>query len=156
MNDLGKFVKKLSELPLAELSANLEQTLAGIDNLARDPELRRTIAGLNRITTQLDTTIKLINTGTLPQLNATLTEVDTTIGLINAGTISQLNATLTEVDTLVRDMDNWVSPDSQLASDLQNSLNAVAEAARAITELTDMLARHPEALIQGKKSEGQL
>jgi hypothetical protein len=43
-----------------------------------------------------------------------------------------------------------------LYDDLRNSLNALSEAARSITDLTDMLSRHPEALIQGKKSEGQL
>ena len=156
MNDLGKFVKKLSDLPLAELFANLEKTMAGVDDLARDPELRKAIAALNRLTTKLGTTIELVNTATIPQLNAALTEIDTTIELVNTATISQLNATLREVDTLVRDMANWVSPDSQLYSDLRNSLGALSEAARAITELTDLLARHPEALIQGKKSEGQL
>ena len=156
MNDLGKFVKKLSELPLAKLFANLEKTMIGIDDLARDPALRQAIAALNRVTTKLDTTIDLVNTATIPQLNATLTEVDTTIELINTATISQLNATLAEIDTLVRDMDNWVSADSPLYNDLRGSLSALSEAARAITELTDMLARHPEALIQGKQSEGQL
>ena len=87
MSDLGTFVKKLSELPLAELSANLEKTMAGIDDLVRGPEMRQAIAGLNRIATELDTTIKLLNTGTIPQFNATLTEADTTIELINTGTI---------------------------------------------------------------------
>ncbi len=156
MNDLGKFVKKLSDLPLAELFANLEKTMAGVDDLARDPELRRAIAALNRLTSKLDTTIELVNTATIPQLNAALTEIDTTIELVNTATISQLNATLKEVDTLVRDMDNWVSPDSLIYNDLRSSLSALSEAARAITELTDLLARHPEALIKGKKNEGQL
>jgi paraquat-inducible protein B len=134
MNDLGRFMKNLSELPLAELSADLKKTMIGIDKLVSDPELRKAVAALNRIITELDTTIEMINTGTIPQFNATLTEVD----------------------TLVKDLDNWVSPDSLLYNDLRNSLNALSEAARAITDLTDMLARHPEALIQGKKSEGQL
>lgn len=156
MNDLGIFVNKLSKLPLDEIAADLKKAMTGIDDLARDPALRQAIATLNRVTTKLDTTIELVNIATIPQLNATLTEVDSTIKLINTATISQLNATLAEIDTLVRDMDNWVSADSPLYNDLRGSLNALSEAARAITELTDMLARHPEALIQGKKSEGQL
>ncbi len=134
MNDLGKFMKKLSDLPLDDISVELKKTMVGIDKLVSSPELHKVIESLNRIITDLDTTIEMINTGTIPQVNTTLTEVE----------------------TLVKDMDNWVSADSVLYDDLRNSLKALSEAARSITDLTDMLSRHPEALIQGKKSEGQL
>jgi paraquat-inducible protein B len=134
MNDLGKFTKNLSDLPLGEISTELKKTMVGIDKLVSSPELHKAIELLNRIITELDTTIEMINTGTIPQVNTTLTEVE----------------------TLVKDMDNWVSADSVLYDDLRNSLKALSEAARSITDLTDMLSRHPEALIQGKKSEGQL
>lgn len=134
MNDLGKFMKKLSDLPLDEISTELKKTMSAIDELVSSPELRNAVQAVDRIITELDTTIELINTGTIPQVNSTLSEVE----------------------TLVKDMDNWVSADSVLYDDLRNSLNALSEAARSITDLTDMLSRHPEALIQGKKSEGQL
>jgi paraquat-inducible protein B len=134
MNDLGKFIKKINDLPLDKIFANLKTAMVGIDNLVNSPDLRKAIGALNRILTELDTTIALINTGTIPQVNSTLSEVE----------------------TLVKDMDNWVSADSLLYDDLRNSLNALSDAARSITDLTDMLSRHPEALIQGKKSEGQL
>ena len=134
MNDLGKFMKNLSDLPLNDISVELKKTMVGIDKLVSNPELPKAIEALNRIITELDTTIEMINTGTIPQVNTTLTEVE----------------------TLVKNMDNWVSADSVLYDDLRNSLNALSEAARSITDLTDMLSRHPEALIQGKKSEGQL
>jgi len=133
MNDLGTFVKKLSDLPLDEISAELKKTMVGIDKLVSSPELKTMLTAVEHIITQLDKTIELINSGTIPQANATLAEVE----------------------TLVRDMDNWVSADSLLYDDLRNSLNALSEAARSITDLTDMLSRHPEALIKGKKSEGQ-
>lgn len=134
MNDLGKFMKKLSELPLDEISTELNKTMTAIDKLVSSPELRNAVKAVDRIITELDTTVELINTGTIPQVNSTLSEVE----------------------ILVKDMDNWVSADSVLYDDLRNSLNALSEAARSITDLTDMLSRHPEALIQGKKSEGQL
>lgn len=134
MNDLGKFMKKLSDLPLDDISVELKKTMVGIDKLVSNPELPKAIEALNRIIKDLDTTIEMINTGTIPQVNTTLTEVE----------------------TLVKDMDDWVSADSVLYDDLRNSLKALSEAARSITDLTDMLSRHPEALIQGKKSEGQL
>jgi len=134
MNDLGKFMKKLSDLPLDEISTELKKTMSAIDELVSSPELRNAFQAVDRIITELDTTIELINTGTIPQVNSTLSEVE----------------------SLVKDMDNWVSADSVLYDDLRNSLNALSEAARSITDLTDMLSRHPEALIQGKKSEGQL
>lgn len=134
MNDLGRFMKNLSELPLDEISVELKKTMIGIEKLVSSPDLQTVITSLNRIIKELDTTIEMINTGTIPQVNSTLTEVE----------------------TLVKDMDNWVSADSVLYDDLRSSLKALSEAARSITELTDMLSRHPEALIQGKKSEGQL
>ncbi len=134
MNDLGEFMKKLSVLPLDEIAKDLKNTMVSIEKLVSNKELQNAISAINRVITELDTTIEMINTGTIPQVNTTLAEVE----------------------KLVKDMDNWVSADSLLYDDLRNSLNALSEAARSITDLTDMLSRHPEALIQGKKSEGQL
>jgi paraquat-inducible protein B len=99
MNDLGKFMKKLNDLPLDEIFADLEMTMNGIDNLVNNPDLRKAIGALNRMLTELATTIELINTGTIPQVNSTLSEVE----------------------TLVKDMDNLASADSVLYYDLRKS-----------------------------------
>ena len=40
--------------------------------------------------------------------------------------------------------------DAPLQSDLRQTLQDLSDAARAISELADLLGRHPEALIQGK------
>ena len=133
MNDLSGFLKKLNELPLQDIATDLKNTMLAIEKLVDSPELVRILKALDHVVNELNTTIELINSGTLPQLNNTFAEIE----------------------ILIKDMDNWVSADSPLYDDLRDSLRSISEAARSINDLTDMLSRHPEALIKGKSTERQ-
>jgi paraquat-inducible protein B len=133
MQDAAGFVKKLNELPLEKMGKDLQQALAGVDRLVNGPDLGNAVKSLRRV----------------------LAELETTTTTLNADTVPQINATLKEMETVVKDLDGWVSADAPLQGDLRKTLNDLSEAAKAISELADMLDRHPEALIQGKRSRDQ-
>ena len=128
MQGITRFVKKLDQVPLDEIGRELKQTVAGLNRFINDPELPKIIRKLRRIFDNLEQTTQTLNEETVPQINASLVELD----------------------GVIQEMDGWVSADAPLQSDLRKTLRDLSEAARAISELADMLGRHPEALIQGK------
>jgi paraquat-inducible protein B len=128
-----RFVKRLDQLPLEEIGRDLQQSLAGVEQLVNGPDLREAAASLGRIMAALETTAQSLNSDTVPGLNAALAEMK----------------------TVLKDLDQWVSADAPLQGDLRETLEALSKAARAVSELADVLERHPEALLQGKGGEGR-
>ena len=133
MQGVTRFLKKLDQLPLEAIGKDLQNTMAGMDKLVNGPDLRDAVQSLGDI----------------------LDELKTTTQTLNADTVPRINAALAEMATVLKDLDGWVSADAPLQGDLRKTLEELAAAGRAISELADMLERHPEALIQGKGSKDQ-
>ena len=133
MQGVTRFLKKLDQLPLEAIGKDLQNTMAGMDKLVNGPDLRDAVQSLGDI----------------------LDELKTTTQTLNADTVPRINTALAEMATVLKDLDGWVSADAPLQGDLRKTLEELAAAGRAISELADMLERHPEALIQGKGSKDQ-
>ena len=133
MQGITRFVKRLEELPLEDIGRDLQGTMTGLDRLVNGPDLRHTVQSLQAILKELGVTSRTLNADTLPKFNAALQEM----GMV------------------LKDLDGWVSADAPVQEDLRNMLRELAAAGRAVNDLADMLGRHPEALLQGKGSEGQ-
>jgi len=131
LRGITRIVKKLEQLPLEAIGRDLQHTMAGMDRLVNGPDLRDSVKSLRSI----------------------LAELESTTQKLNADTVPRVNAALTEMENVLKELDGWVSTDAPLQGDLQHTLKELADAARAVKELADMLDRHPEALIQGKGSE---
>ena len=120
---------------LPELQAKLESLLAKVDLIPFQKigdDLAKTLESANRMLDGIDTQVT-------PELKSTLAELRTT--LANA------NQVLEGADR------NITSADGPTLQALQQALDEVAGAARALRGLADYLERHPEALIQGKPEE---
>lgn len=120
---------------LPELQAKLESLLAKVDSIPFQKigdDLAKTLESANRMLDGIDTQVT-------PELKTTLAELRTT--LANA------NRVLEGADR------NITSADGPTLQALQQALDEVAGAARALRGLADYLERHPEALIQGKPEE---
>ena len=130
---ITRFVRKLDQLPLEDIGRDLQRTMAGLNRLVNDPNLRNAIQSLRTI----------------------LADLETTTQSLNAETVPKVNAALVEMETVLKDLDGWVSADAPLQGELRSTLEELTAAARAVSELADLLDRHPEALIQGKGSEKQ-
>jgi paraquat-inducible protein B len=133
MQGVTRFLKKLDQLPLEAIGKDLQNTMAGVDKLVNGPDLRDAVQSLGGI----------------------LDELKTTTQTLNADTVPRINTALAEMATVLKNLDGWVSADAPLQGDLRKTLEELAAAGRAISELADMLERHPEALIQGKGSKDQ-
>jgi len=133
MQGVTRFLKKLDQLPLEAIGKDLQNTMAGVDKLVNGPDLRDAVQSLGDI----------------------LDELKTTTQTLNADTVPRINTALAEMATVLKNLDGWVSADAPLQGDLRKTLEELAAAGRAISELADMLERHPEALIQGKGSKDE-
>jgi len=131
MQGVTRFLKKLDQIPLEAIGKDLQNTMAGMDKLVNSPDLRDAVQSLGDI----------------------LNELKTTTQTLNADTVPRINTALAEMATVLKNLDGWVSADAPLQGDLRKTLEELAAAGRAISDLADMLERHPEALIQGKKEQ---
>lgn len=131
MKGVASIVKKMDQLPLEEIGSDLQGTTAGINKLVNSSKLQNTVHTLNEILKDLKVTTKTLNSHTVPQANKNIIEME----------------------KLIKDMDSWVDEDSPLYDDLRKTLDELSRAAQSISDLADMLERHPEALIQGKNNE---
>ena len=68
-------------------------------------------------------------------------------------TLVSARGAIDSTNSLVRNANHLVAPDSTQAQKLDNTLQEVSRAARAVRVLADYLSRHPEALIRGKQGE---
>jgi paraquat-inducible protein B len=133
MQGVTRFIKKLDQLPLEDIGRDLQGSMAGLNRLVNDPDLPKIVQKLRRIFDNLETTTQTLNEETVPRINAALLEMD----------------------AVIKELNGWVSADAPLQGELRKTLQELSDAANAISNLADMLDRHPEALIQGKGSEGQ-
>jgi paraquat-inducible protein B len=131
MQGVTGFIKRLDDLPLEDVVMDLQQTLAGIDRLVNGPDIPRAVQSLGRM----------------------MGEFENTAISLNAETMPQFNAALVDIQKVLNNLDQWVSSDGPVQGDLNKMLQELSAAGRAISELSDMLERHPEALIQGKRGE---
>jgi paraquat-inducible protein B len=105
---LQAFVDKVSRLPLDELAGNLNGSLS-----------------------ELQKTLKQVNSSVLPQMRGTLQQAQKTLGTANES----------------------LADDSPARQQLGHAMEEVQRTARSVRVLTDFLSRHPEALIRGRTSE---
>ena len=105
---LQAFVEKLSKLPIDELAKNLNGSLS-----------------------ELQKTLKQVNSNVLPEMRGTLQQAQKTLNTAN--------------DSL--------GEDSPARQQLGQAMDEVQRTARSVRVLTDFLSRHPEALIRGRTGD---
>jgi paraquat-inducible protein B len=173
-----RLAQTLQDLDLKGMANHLEDTLAGIDRLVNDPDLKASIGELKGVMTDARQLVQNLNSRIGPladDLDATLRDarkmvnnVDGQIGPI-AGNV---NKTVEDFGTLARDADarlgsvadnldralssvrGVISDDAPLIVELEETLREISAAARSIRQLANSLEQHPEALIQGKGKSG--
>lgn len=105
---LQTFVDKLGKIPIDELANNLNGSLS-----------------------ELQKTLKQVNSDVLPQMRGTLQQAQKTLGSANES----------------------LSEDSPARVQLGQAMDEVQRTARSVRVLTDFLSRHPESLIRGRTAD---
>jgi paraquat-inducible protein B len=162
LDRVQRFLAEIQEsVNVGEIAKDLESILGGIDELANSPDIRESLAGLNRIINDRDTQEL---TGSL---QAAIAEaqgaLQDTHSLVNNAD-ARITPLLDELMPAVEKLDNALAAgeaalsnaseqmkgDTELAYGLTTTLDELQLAARSLRVFLDYIERNPEALIRGK------
>jgi paraquat-inducible protein B len=87
----------------------------------------------------------------LQSLNRTLVSTDQAVKRLDKDVAPTAKSTLEDARRMLTTAERTLATDAPLQQDLRTSLRELARAAQSLRELTDLLERQPESLIQGKK-----
>ncbi len=132
---IASFVGRLEKLPMEEIGGDLKASLHQIRKLVGSEDTVAAIAALRRSLVELQQFTATLNDTSVPQMNAAL---------------EQLRQVLARTESAVASADGLMSGNTALTYDLQQMMQELAKAGRAISVLADYLQRHPEALVFGK------
>ncbi len=87
----------------------------------------------------------------LQSLNRTLVSTEQAVKRLDKDVAPTAKSTLEDARRMFTTAERTLATDAPLQQDLRTSLRELARAAQSLRELTDLLERQPESLIQGKK-----
>ena len=174
-----RLANALQRLDLEGMEKHLEDTLSGIDRIVNNPDLKAGIGELKGVLSDARRLLQNMNARVGPLADGLDATVQDTRKLVKNldGRVKPLadnvNRTLADFDQLARDADarlgsltnsldktlagarGVLSQDAPLIVELENTLQAISDAARSIRQLANTLDQKPEALIQGLGKSGE-
>ena len=135
---VSAILRKVNQLPFAEIAANLNETLRGANNIANGAELKQALTALS---------------ATLVSVQDLVQQVDTDIGPVMKklpASVAALNEALARVGRLSTSVESGYGDNSKFRRDLDRLMEQLNDTARSLRVLTDTLSRNPEALIRGR------
>lgn len=162
-----EMAEKLRSLPLDEIVQDLAVSLREIKIILGSDDVKRSRVALADTLEELQTASKTLNKHLEPMLKDSNAAIDTTRTLVRESqvmmqklqreipavlastdkTLEAARSTLNTAEDSLQKMGDAVGPESAL----NDTLQAVKHAARAIRDLGDYLERHPEAVLSGKE-----
>jgi paraquat-inducible protein B len=127
-----ELLNKVNTLPFDQIGKNLDGILKSVNDVAQGPQMKKALTDLAGMISSSQTLVRNLDTKQLPEL------------------VSGLQKTLTSANKLVLSLDSGYGDNTKFSRDLQRLLVQTNDALRSISALSDLLARHPEALIKGR------
>lgn len=84
-------------------------------------------------------------------LNTSLSDLDTTLEQVNTQVLPETTQTLKDAQKTFGAAQTFMSEDAPLQQNLNQTLVEVQRSAQSVRALTDLLGRHPEALLRGRE-----
>jgi len=142
-NRIEKLATALSDLPLAEITRDLSETLQAIRDLARSPEIRQALTSAGGAGKDLSRT--------LSSVDRLVTELRSKVGDADVKQIiTDLHDTLAAAEKGLVQIRNTLAGTSGAQRELSQPLSEISRAAAAVRVLAEYLERNPSALVDGK------
>jgi paraquat-inducible protein B len=138
-----ELLNKVNTMPFAQIGKNLDGILKSVNDVAQGPQMKKALTELAGMIASAQNMVQNLNSGLSPAAKQ-LPEV-------TAG----LQKTLANANKLVLSLDSGYGDNTKFNRDMERLLVQANDALRSIRALSDLLARHPEALIKGRP-EGAL
>jgi len=128
---------KVNTIPFDQIGKSLNGILKSVNDATQGPQLKKALTDLSGMIASAQGMVQRLDTKQLPQLTA------------------GLEKTLTSANKLVLSLDSGYGDNTKFNRDLDRLMAQTTDAVRSIRALTDLLSRHPEALIKGR-AEGPI
>lgn len=128
----NELLSKINRIDFAAIGNSVAGLAKGLDETINGPEIKSILA---------DTadTMRKLDAGATPALER-LPEISL-----------QLQQALTQVNRLAASLNAGYGAESKLNRDVENLLRQLTDTVRSVRTLADLLSRHPDALIKGRK-----
>ena len=123
---------KVNTIPFDQIGKSLNGILKSVNDATQGPQLKKALTDLSGMIASAQGMVQRLDTKQLPQLTA------------------GLEKTLTSANKLVLSLDSGYGDNTKFNRDLDRLMAQTTDAVRSIRALTDLLSRHPEALIKGR------
>jgi paraquat-inducible protein B len=138
-----ELLNKVNTMPFDQIGKNLDGILKSVNDVAQGPQMKKALIELSGMIASAQSMVQSLNSGLSPAAKQ-LPEV-----------AAGLQKTLANANKLVLSLDNGYGDNTKFNRDLDRLMVQANDAVRSIRALSDLLARHPEALIKGRP-EGPL
>jgi paraquat-inducible protein B len=135
-------LNKFNQIDFAKISDSITGLTTGLNTLVNGPQLNQALTSLDATLASVQDVTRKLDAGVSPALKR-LPEMT-----------KQLQETLTKTNKLVGSMNDGYGGNSKFLRDIDGLLPQLADAVRSLRALTDLLQRHPEALIRGRTNVG--
>ena len=127
-----ELLNKVNTMPFDQIGKSLEGILKSVNDVVQGPQMKKSLTDLAGMIASAQGMIQRLDTKQLPEL------------------VSRLDKTLTSANKLVLSLDSGYGDNTKFNRDLERVLVQANDSLRSIRALSDLLARHPEALIKGR------
>ncbi|MBV8935102.1 MAG: MCE family protein, partial [Alphaproteobacteria bacterium] len=127
-----ELLNKVNTMPFEQIGKDLDGILKSTNDMVRGPQVKKALTDLAGMIASAQGMIQRLDTKQLPEL------------------VAGLDKTLTSANKLVLSLDNGYGDNTKFNRDMERLLVQANDALRSIRALSDLLARHPEALIKGR------
>jgi paraquat-inducible protein B len=134
----GEIMSKLNQIDYSAIGRDITNVAKGLDQTINGPQIKNTLASLQATMKDVQDFSRKLDVAASPAL-AKLPNM-----------AAQLDEALTKVNKLAGSINTAYGDDSRFSRDLDRLMPQLNDMARSIRALTDLLARHPEALITGR------
>jgi paraquat-inducible protein B len=133
-----ELLNKVNTMPFDQIGKNLDGILKSVNDVAQGPQMKKALTELTGMIGSAQNMVQSLNSGISPAAKQ--------LPELTAG----LQKTLANANKLVVSLDNGYGGDTKFNRDMDRLLAQANDALRSIRSLSDLLARHPEALIKGR------
>jgi paraquat-inducible protein B len=135
-------LSKINRIDFDRIGKEISGITQGLDNIVNGPQLKQTLTSLDSAMGDVKSVTRSLDANLNPALKR-LPQI-----------AAQLQDALTKINTMVVSLNSGYGDNSKFLRDLDRMLPQFTDAARSIRALTDLLTRHPEALIKGRTNTG--
>jgi paraquat-inducible protein B len=139
----SELLSKINRIDFDRIGKSLEGAASGLDTTINGAQMKRTLAALEAAMIDVQDIAKKLDNDAGPALKRL------------PAIAAQLQDAITKANRLFGSINTGYGDDSRFRRDLDRLLPQLTDAARSIRALTDLLSRHPEALIKGRTNTGK-